>query len=79
MEIAISKEITLIKDLFEKYQIEYEKTVVPQLLLNIVQVDGIIDFLSCLGKDVKLNLSSYGVAHTLFYSVSNNMLNCLLP
>lgn len=61
----------MIKDLFEKYQIEYEKTVVPQSLLHIVKVDGIIDFLSCLGKDVKLNLSSYGVAHTLFYSVSN--------
>ena len=61
----------MIEDLFNEYKIEYDNIDVPQSLLEVIKVDGIIEYLSCLGKDVKLHISANGVAHTLLYSIDN--------
>ena len=59
----------MIKALFEENKISYQNTNVPQQLVDL-QLDGkIIEYLSCMGKDLKFHVSEYGVASTTLFSV----------
>lgn len=59
----------MIKDLFEENKISYQKTVVPQQLSDLKLDDRILEYLSCMGRDLKFYVSEYGVASTTLFSV----------
>ena len=59
----------MIKDLFEENKISYQKIVVPQQLSDLKLDDRILEYLSCMGKDLKFYVSEYGVASTTLFSV----------
>lgn len=59
----------MIKDLFEENKISYQNTDVPQQLADL-KLDGrILEYLSCMGRDLKFYVSEYGVASTRLFSV----------
>ena len=59
----------MIKDLFEENKISYQNTDVPQQLTDL-KLDGrILEYLSCMGRDLKFYVSEYGVASTRLFSV----------
>lgn len=59
----------MIKDLFEENKISYQKIVVPQQLSDLKLDDRILEYLSCMGRDLKFYVSEYGVASTTLFSV----------
>ena len=59
----------MIKDLFEENKISYQNTNVPQQLVYLKLDDRILEYLSCMGRDLKFYVSEYGVASTTLFSV----------
>lgn len=59
----------MIKALFEENKISYQNTNVPQQLVDLQLEDRIIEYLSCMGRDLKFYVSEYGVASTTLFSV----------
>ena len=59
----------MIKDLFEENKISYQNTNVPQQLVDLKLDDRILEYLSCMGRDLKFYVSEYGVASTTLFSV----------
>ena len=58
----------MIKDLFEENKISYQNTNVPQQLVDLKLDDRILEYLSCMGRDLKFYVSEYGVASTTLFS-----------
>ena len=59
----------MVKNLFEDYKISYQNTDVPQQLIDLQLDDSILEYLSCMGKDLNFYVSEYGVASTSLFSV----------
>ena len=59
----------MIKDLFEENKISYQNTNVPQQLSDLKLDDRVLEYLSCMGRDLKFYVSEYGVASTTLFSV----------
>ena len=54
----------MIKDLFEENKIHYQMVNVPNQLTDLQLEKNIVEYLSCMGKDLYLYVSDYGVALT---------------
>ena len=59
----------MVEDLFNKYNIKTSKTSIPQFIVEQINDDETIDFLSCMGTRIELHLSDYGVPITRLYCV----------
>ena len=59
----------MIKDLFEENKIHYQMVNVPNQLTDLQLEKTIVEYLSCMGKDLYLYVSDYGVASTSLFGV----------
>lgn len=59
----------MVKNLFEDYKISYQNTDVPQQLIDLQLDDSILEYLSCMGKNLNFYVSEYGVASMSLFSV----------
>lgn len=59
----------MITDLFEKNKVLYQKANVPNQLVELQLEERILEYLSCMGKDLYFYVSEYGVALTSLFSV----------
>ena len=63
----------MVKDFFEKYSVSFQNVIVPQQLLELGISDAVIEYLSCMGRDLSFYVSPNGVAATRLYSVKTIM------
>lgn len=59
----------MIENLFDEYNIKTSKTCIPQFIVEQINDDETIDFLSCMGTRIELHLSDYGVPPTRLYCI----------
>ena len=59
----------MITDLFEENKVLYQKANVPNQLVELQLEESILEYLSCMGRDLYFYVSEYGVALTSLFSV----------
>ncbi len=60
-----------IKEMFEKYKIQYLEKEISQRILELFPNTDIVDFLACMGRNIEFYKSPSGVARTTLYSTDN--------
>ena len=60
----------MIKEIFDENKIKYQTSEIPNILRDLIQTEGIIEYLSCMGEDIAFYKSPNGVASTNLYSIS---------